>query len=70
MTRLLDEAIYRLRKLPEQLQDSAARAVIRQLEEEPEIGDLEAIAEGRRECERGDHITLDQLQHEMGLGDR
>ena len=69
MTKLLDEAIERLRRLPAPLQDSAARALIRQLEEEPEPGDREAVAEGRREFQRGDFVRLDQLRHDMGLGD-
>ena len=70
MTKLLEETIDRLRQLPAPMQDSAARAVILQLEEEPEPGDLKAIAEGRREFERGDFVTLDQLRHEMGTRDR
>jgi hypothetical protein len=70
MTKLLEEAIRRLRDLPEPMQDSAARAVIRRLEEEPEPGDQEAIAAGRRDFERGDYVTLDQLEHELGVGDR
>jgi hypothetical protein len=70
MTKLLDEAFDRLRRLPASMQDSAARAVILQLEEEPEPGDLEAIEEGRCEFERGDFVTLDQLRHEMGARDR
>ena len=37
MTRLLKEAIYRPRQLLEFLQDAAARAVILQLEEEPDL---------------------------------
>jgi PHD/YefM family antitoxin component YafN of YafNO toxin-antitoxin module len=43
--------------------------LIRQLEEKPEPGDHEAVAEGRREFERGDFVTLDQLRHDIGLGD-
>jgi hypothetical protein len=70
MTKLLEEAIHRLRELPEPMQDSAARAVILQLEEDPEFGDAEAIAEGRQEFERGDYVTIEQLRHEMGLADR
>jgi hypothetical protein len=69
MTKLLDEAIERLRQLPATMQDSAARALIRQLEEEPEAGDREAVAEGRREFQRGDFVTLDQLRHDVGIGD-
>jgi hypothetical protein len=68
MSKLLDEAIRRLRELPKPMQDSAARAVIRQLEEEPEPSDLSAIEAGREAYKRGDFITLDQWRHEMGLG--
>ena len=70
MTKLLDEAIHRLRKLPDRMQDTAARVLLTQLEEEPEPGDAEAIAEGRREVERGDFVTLDELRHEMGPDNR
>ena len=41
------------------MQDSAARAVILQLEEEPEPGDHEAIEEGRRQFVNGDYVTFD-----------
>lgn len=70
MTKLLDEAIQRLRQLPAAMQDSAARAVILQLEEEPEPGDREAVAAGRDDFENGDFVTLEQLRHEMGSSDR
>jgi len=70
MTKLLDEAIDRLRQLPETMQDSAARALILQLEEEPEAGDRDAVAAGRGDFQRGDFVTLDHLRHDMGLGDR
>jgi hypothetical protein len=45
---ILEQAIGRLRQLPPDAQDSAARALISQLEEDPEPGDLEAIKEGRK----------------------
>ena len=70
MTRLLQEAIDRLRQLPEQLQDRAARALITQLEEEPEPADLATIEEGRMEIRRGDYVMLEQWRHDMGLSDR
>lgn len=41
MTTLLDAAIERLRCLPEPQQDSVARAIILQLEEEAELSDFE-----------------------------
>jgi predicted transcriptional regulator len=52
------------------MQDAAARAVLLQLEEEPEPGDAEAIAAGLADFQRGDFVTREQLRHEMGLGDR
>jgi predicted transcriptional regulator len=67
MTKLLKEAIDRLRQMPASVQDSAARALITQLEEEPEPADIAAIAEGRRAYERGETIPLDQWRHDMGL---
>lgn len=68
MTKLLEEAIERLRQLPESIQDSAARVMITQLEEEPEPGDLAAVAEGRLSYERGEFVSLDQLRHDMSIG--
>ena len=70
MTKLLEEAIDRLRALPETMQDGAARALIRQFEEEPEPGDRAAISAGRVDFQNGDFSTLKQLRHEMGLTDR
>jgi predicted transcriptional regulator len=69
-TKLLDEAIDRLRALPESMQDSAARALIMQFEEEPEPGDRAAISAGRADFQNGEFSTLKQLRHEMGLADR
>ena len=69
MTKLLEAAIERLRQLPENMQDSAARAMFIALEEDPEPGDREAIARGREAFDRGEFSTLDELKHDMGLGD-
>ena len=66
MTRLLEEAVELLRQFPENVQDSAARTILAQIEEEPEPGDCEAIAEGRRAYERDDFVTLEQWRRENG----
>jgi hypothetical protein len=58
MTKLLEEAIDRLRRLPATMQDSAARAVILQLEEETASGDIEAIEGGRLQFANGGYIPL------------
>jgi predicted transcriptional regulator len=68
MTKLLEQAIERLRQLPEDMQDTAARALISQLEEEPELGDREANDRGWAEYERGEFVTLKEFRNEMGFG--
>jgi hypothetical protein len=60
MTKLLDEAIDRLRKLPSSVQDRAARAMLFQLEEELEPGDREAAAVGRNGFENRDFTIRDR----------
>jgi hypothetical protein len=70
MTKLLDEAFDRLRELPEEMQEAAARTIIHTLAEEPERGDLTMIEEARRELATGEFSTHHQWRHEMGLGDR
>ena len=70
MSKLLEQAIAHLRQLPEEMQETAARALISQFEEDPEPGDLEAIAEGQAAFDRGDYTTLKDWRHEVGLGDR
>jgi hypothetical protein len=66
MTKSLEEAICRLRQLPQGMQDAAARAVLLQLEEEPEPGDVEAITVGWDDFQRGDFVTLEKWRREMG----
>ena len=68
-TKLLKQAMERLSQLPPAAQDSAARAVMSQLEEEPEPGDRKAIAAGREDFARGNFSTLKEWRHEVGLGD-
>lgn len=70
MTKLLEDAIERLRQLPPNMQDSAARALISQFEEEPEPGDRGAIADGDAAFKRGEFTTLEDWRNEMGLGNR
>jgi predicted transcriptional regulator len=70
MTKLLEQAIQRLRQLPDNVQDSAARVLIAQLEEDPEPRELEAIKAGREDFVNGRYVTLDEWRNEMGLGDR
>jgi hypothetical protein len=69
MSKLLDEAIAKIRELPEQEQDSAANALIQYIDEIPTIRDQVAISEGREAYKRNEFASLDHWRHEMGLGD-
>lgn len=66
MTKLLNEAIELLCRLPESLQDTAARAVLLQLEEEAQSRDFDAIAKARTEITQGEFVSLEQWRHDMG----
>jgi hypothetical protein len=68
MTKLLEQAVKWLRQLPDDMQDTAARALMAQLAEEPEPGELDAIAEGRAAFARGEFSTLEEWRNEMGFG--
>lgn len=65
MTKLLEEAIDLLRQLPPSMQDSAARAVLTQLDEELQLGDMTA---GRNELEIGESTAVHQRRDETGSG--
>lgn len=69
MSQLLEDAISRLRNLPDFMQDLAARQLIRnvQFEEEAQAEDIEAIEEGSLALRNGDFVSLDQWKHDMGL---
>lgn len=68
MTKLLEAAIARLRQFPAEMQDTAARALMQQLEDEPEPGDREAIEKGREEFGAGEFSTLKEWRHEVAQG--
>jgi hypothetical protein len=69
MTKLLKQAIERLSQLPPAAQDTAALSLMQQLEEDPELGDKEAIEEGREAFGSGQFSSLKEWRHEVGLGD-
>lgn len=70
MTTLLDKAIEKVRELPAADQDMAAAEILGVLSDFPTPEERAAIARGRAAFERGEFVTLDQLRHEMGAGDR
>jgi hypothetical protein len=66
MTKLLEQAIEQLRQLPEEMQDRAARALMLQLLEDPEPGDLEAIEKGREDLKAGRFVRFDDWMRQLG----
>ena len=67
MTKLLKEAIAKVRDLPEDAQDMAAEVLIRYVDEMPTLDEGAAIAEGRRAFERKEFTRLDQWRHDVGI---
>jgi len=70
MSTLLELAIEKVRELPEPDQDIAAAEILGVLDDFPTVEEREAINEGRRQIERGEFVTLDQLKHEMAADRR
>ena len=70
MTKLLEEAIARLRKMPDVVQDLAAQRLLHHVDETPEPDELAAIEQGRRAFALGEFTPLDQWRHDLELGDR
>ena len=70
MTKLLEDTIARLRKMPDVVQDLAAQRLLQHVDELPEQSDLAAIAEGRSAFARGELADLEQWRDDVELGDR
>ena len=70
MTKLLEQVITRLRKMPDAVQDLAASRLLRHVNKAPEPDETEAIAKGREAFERGDFVTLDEWRHDVEPSDR
>ncbi len=68
MNKLLQQAFEQLRDLPEDLQDKAARQLIRYVDE-ISTDDRSAVEEGRAAYHRGERTPLRQWQDDMGIGD-
>ena len=69
MTKLLEEAIERVRELPANEQDMAAAELLGYLADFPAPDERAAIAKGRSAFDRGEFISLEQWRHDMELAD-
>ena len=70
MTKLLDQTIAKLRKLPDAVQDLAANRLLQHVNEKPEQDELHAVLEGRHAFEHGDFVAVDQWRDDVDLADR
>ena len=70
MSKIVEQAIVRLRELPEDLQEAAAKALIHYVDQIPSLDERDAIAFGREAYKRGDFTSIDQWRHDLGIGDR
>jgi hypothetical protein len=68
MSKLLEQAIEKVRELPEPEQDIAAAELLGYLADFPAPEERTAITKGRSAYERGEVIPLDQWRHDMELG--
>ena len=68
VTKLLEQAIQKVRELPENEQDMAAAELLGYLAEFPTAEERVAIETGRRQYERGEFVSLTKLRHDMELG--
>jgi hypothetical protein len=70
MTKLLEEAIARLRKTLDAVRDLAAQRLLHHVDDTPEPDELAAIEQGRRAFAVGEFTSLDEWRHDLELGDR
>jgi hypothetical protein len=67
MSKLLENAITKLRKLPKNLQDMAAERIIEYVDESPpSAAGRVSIDEAREAYANGDFVTLAKWRHDLG----
>jgi hypothetical protein len=67
MSKLLEQAIEKVRELPEKEQDMAAAELLGYLADFPTETERAAIAKGQRAYERGEFVSLEQWRHDLDL---
>jgi len=69
MSKMLENAIAKVRKLPENLQDLAAERLMEYVDESPADAERVSIDEAREAYAIGDFVTLAKWRHDLGLTD-
>ena len=68
MSQTLEDAIAKIRELPEAEHDPVATALMYYVDEIASVRDRVAIQEGRDAYKRGEFVSLDQWRHDVELG--
>ena len=69
MSRRLERAIAKLRKLPSDLQDTAAKHLLEYVDQAPSASERISIEEVREAYANGDFLTLATWKRDIGLID-
>jgi hypothetical protein len=69
MSKMLESAIAKIRKLPETLQDKAAERLLVYVDEMPSGSERVSIDDVREAYANGDFITLAKWRRDLGLAD-
>jgi hypothetical protein len=68
MSKMLESAIAKVRKLPKSLQDKAAERLMQYVDESPAASERVSIDEAREAYTNGDSVTLAKWRHENSSG--
>ena len=66
MSKMLESAIARVRKLPKSLQDKAAERLMQYVDESPAASERVSIDDAREAYANGDSVTLAKWRHDLG----
>ena len=69
MSQRLERAIAKMRKLPDDLQDTAAKHVLEYVDQAPSASERISIEEAREAYANGDFLTLSTWKRDVGLTD-
>ena len=69
MSQRLERAIAKLRKLPGDLQDTAAQHLLEYVEQAPSASERISIEEAREAYANSDFLTLATWKRDMGIAD-
>jgi hypothetical protein len=69
MSKMLESAIAKVRKLPKSLQDKAAKRLLEYVNQNPSASARVSIDDAREAYANGDFVTLSKWRQDLGLAD-